>query len=338
VDEGLTPALPAPAGVRIGIALAAQAPGATGPELIAAARRADARGFASVWILDRLVYDSHAIVPLLGMLAGVTRAARLGTAILLAQLRSPVLLAKELATVDALSGGRLIAGLGIGGREVDFDAAQVRFARRGRRMEECLDVIELAWSGRAIRYSGELYEYDLPPVGPRPTQSPRPPVWLGGRSDPALARAVRRADGYVFGRSGPSALRGQLQRAERALQETGRDPATLALANVCFLALGDSRKEALARLSAYHGGYYGDARLDLERDAVFGGPDDAAARLCEFAAVGAGGAVRLTELICVPVTVDPEQVDMLADVVTALGGGQAAVTASRGTSSRSRSV
>lgn len=303
---------------RVGVALPAQVSGATGCDIERCAKETDQLGFESAWVLDRLVYDSFATVPILGALATSVRVGRIGTSILLPLLRSPVLLAKELATVDAMSGGRLNVGLAIGGREIDYQAAGVPFARRAARMNEYLDVLQLAWDGAPISYEGEFYRFDLPPIGPLPVQRPRPPLWLGGRSDAALARAIHRADGYIMGRSGPTAQGSELRRiAEASEVATRADP--VEVANVVFFCVGDDRRICLGQLESYHRTYYAsDQKLDITADCIFGGRDEAAERLVEFLTPDLEGRV-VDQLVLVPVSSAPDQLTRLAEAVNAAG-------------------
>src|SRR5436190_22740053 len=110
--------------------------------------------------------------------------------ILLGALSPPVLLAKMLATLDQLSAGRAMVGLGAGTRADDFEAVGVPHGGRGRRLDELIDVLKLAWGGEPVRYAGRAYSLDVGPIGPRPVQQPHPPLWLGGRADAVLQRTA----------------------------------------------------------------------------------------------------------------------------------------------------
>jgi probable F420-dependent oxidoreductase len=300
--------------MQFGVAFPAQVPGAGGTDILAFADRAERLGFSSLWVLDRLVYDSLAPLPLLAAAAALTTQVRLGTSILLATLHSPLVLAKELATIDRLSNGRLTVGMALGGREIDFEAAAVPMRSRARRLEETIDLMVRAWSGQPIDHDGTVFSMRVPPMGPKPVQRPHPPLWLGGRSQPALERAVKRADGYIVGRSGPRALAAELRRVREALTAAGREPGTFSVAAVVFFRIGKSARQALAGVIDYLHAYYGEPeRLEPEQDTVFGPIDQAAERIAAFARLGREG---LSTLIFVPTSASPDQVDRLAEALT----------------------
>ena len=136
--------------MQIGIGLPATIPGVTAPEILAWARRADAGPFSSLGIIDRLVYGNFEPLITLAAVAGATQRIRLMPSVLLAPLRSAALLAKEAATLDALSGGRLTLGLGVGSRELDFHAAGTSFTDRGRLFDDHLATMKRVWAGEAM--------------------------------------------------------------------------------------------------------------------------------------------------------------------------------------------
>lgn len=294
--------------MKFGVALPAQVQGAKRKDVLGFAERTERLGFDSIWVLDRLVYDSLAPLPLLSTAAAITERVRLGTSILLATQRSPLLLAKELATIDRISGGRLTVGVAVGGREVDFKAAGVPMLQRGRRLEETISLLKQAWSGRSIEHEGEVFSIRVPPVGPMPLQRPHPPIWLGGRSQAAIERAVRLADGYIPGGSGPAALRHELERLYEAVDRAGRDRKTIACGAVVYFCLGPNTEAALAAVTGYLRSYYGTAlKLNPLQDTVYGTPQQAAGRIREFTGLD------LDTLILVPASSDPEQVELLAE-------------------------
>jgi alkanesulfonate monooxygenase SsuD/methylene tetrahydromethanopterin reductase-like flavin-dependent oxidoreductase (luciferase family) len=145
------------------------------------ARRAEAAGFDSLALLDRLVYDNPEPLVALGVLAGVTTRVRLQTEVLLAPLRPTALLAKQVATLDAMSGGRFVLGVGVGGRDDDHAAAGVPIGRRGAILDRQLVELRQIWTGRSI--------------GPFPAAPP--PVLIGGFAPAALRRVARHADGFL---------------------------------------------------------------------------------------------------------------------------------------------
>ena len=165
--------------VKIGIGLPSTIVGASRELLIEWARRADSCGFSSLGLIDRIAYPNYEVMATLGAAAAVTRTIRLMPAVLLGPTRSTGLLAKQAATVDALSNGRLTLGLGIGVHAEDFEAAGVPYRTRARRLEEMLPLLRQAWARQPIRHRGRIFEVDLPAMGPRPAQQPGIPIWMG---------------------------------------------------------------------------------------------------------------------------------------------------------------
>ncbi|GAA3266232.1 LLM class flavin-dependent oxidoreductase [Dactylosporangium vinaceum] len=152
------------------------------------ARRAEAAGFASVALLDRLAYDNPEPLVALSVLAGATTRIRLQTEVLLAPLRSTAVLAKQVATLDRMSGGRFTLGVGVGGRDDDHAAAGVPLRQRGARMDAMLTDLRTIWSGAP---------YPETPIGPAPATPGGPPLLIGGFAPAALARVARFADGFL---------------------------------------------------------------------------------------------------------------------------------------------
>jgi probable F420-dependent oxidoreductase len=165
-----------------------------------------------------------AIVPL-AYLAGQTSRIRLGTAVLIVPFFSPALLAKQLATLDIVSGGRLDVGLGIGWSRTEYEAVGAPFARRGARAEEFVAALRALWTEPVAAYQGEFYR--LPParMAPKPVQQPHPPLLLGGTAKPALRRAGRLADGWISGSTADLTKVGaSIEVVREAAREAGRDP------------------------------------------------------------------------------------------------------------------
>src|SRR5579883_3404436 len=177
----------------VGLFVPTAAPDARPDMAVAFGQRAEAAGLASVWLPDRPVFANPDPLVALAAVAATTSRVQLGTCVLLGTLRPPALLAKSVASLDALSGGRVILGLGVGSRADDFAAAGVPFAGRGARASELIQILRLAWSGAPLRHEGRVYQLDVGPVGPRPVQPGGPPIWLGG-SAPA-GRGARPARG-----------------------------------------------------------------------------------------------------------------------------------------------
>src|ERR671915_1344395 len=167
--------------MEIGIGLPATIPGTSGSLVLDWARRADSGPFSSLGILDRLVYPNYEPLITLAAAAAVTSRVRLMTTVLIAPLRGAGVLAKQAATIDALSGGRLTLGLGVGAREDDFQFAPASFHDRGRNFEEQLELMKRVWSGQPV-------SDEVGAVGPPPARAGGPELLIGAYSPAAIRR------------------------------------------------------------------------------------------------------------------------------------------------------
>ena len=157
-------------------------------------------GFDSIWTGEHIVFHRPILdaVPVLAGIAAVTKRIALGPAAILTPLRNPTMLAKELATLDIMSGGRLIVVAGVGGDfEKEFEAAGVPMAGRGRRTSETIEIMRKYWTEDRFSYAGTVFELDDVWLTPKPVQPGGPPIWLAGRSAPAIERAAVLGDGYM---------------------------------------------------------------------------------------------------------------------------------------------
>ena len=184
--------------MKIGIGFPANIPGVEGHHLIEWAKKADAGPFSSLGLIDRLVYPNYEPLIAFAAAAGATQRIRLTTSVLLAPLRNAALLAKQAASLDALSGGRLTLGLGVGAREDDFQAAEVSFHRRGKIFDEQLATIQRIWSGERLNEA-------VGPIGPAPAQAGGPEILIGGYAPAAMQRLGKWGNGYVSGGGGAGA-------------------------------------------------------------------------------------------------------------------------------------
>ena len=160
-------------------------------------QRAEALGFHSAWVVEHTFGAMPALAPieLLTYAAAMTERLRLGAAVLLTALRTPVQTAKSLATLDQLSGGRLIVGVGLGGNPKVYPAFGLTAERRAARFAEGLRVMKRLWTEPQVTLDGEFYQLENASVQPRPLQTPHPPLWFGGHHELALRRAVELGDG-----------------------------------------------------------------------------------------------------------------------------------------------
>ena len=258
------------------------------------ARRAEAAGFSSLGTIDRIAYPNYESLIALAAAAAVTERIRLVTDILIAPLRTnTALLAKQAATIDNLSEGRLVLGLAVGGREDDYEISGADFGSRGKTFDRQLEELGALWRGERG-------------VGPRPARGDRPTVLIGGSSDVAFRRAARHADGWTLGGGTPDAFAEGREKLRAAWAAEGRDgePRTMVL---FYFALGDDA-EAAARASL--GDYYGFLGEYADQIVAGAAKDEDAVKgyLSAFEQAG------VDEVICFPTSTDPEQVDLLAGV------------------------
>jgi alkanesulfonate monooxygenase SsuD/methylene tetrahydromethanopterin reductase-like flavin-dependent oxidoreductase (luciferase family) len=285
--------------VDIGLGLPTTVPDLEGPELLDWARGAEECGFDSIAVLDRLVWDNAESLVTLAAAAAVTERVRLVTTVLLAAYRDSVaLLAKQLATIDRLSRGRLVLGVAAGGREDDFTAAGAPYAARGRRLDAMLTELRATWTDPGSR---------LASVGPKPWNG-GPPLLVGGHSAAAMRRAAEHGTGWIAGGSSVTSYPVLVDRARQEWAARGRtdQPRMVALS---YVALGPDGRE---RATRYLGGYYGFARAKAEQAAagVLTDPDAVHAAVAGYAAAGCD------ELVFFPCDAEPERV---RDIAAAAG-------------------
>lgn len=280
--------------MKIGIGSPAAIPWVKAPDIMEWARRADEGPFSSMGIIDRLVYENYDPLIALTAAAAVTRRIRLMTSVLLAPLRNTAILAKQAASLDALSGGRLTLGLGVGSREDDYQAAEVPFEHRGTHLAKEVERMKRIWNGEPL-------EPGMGVIGPRPVQKGGPEILLGAYSETAARRVGRLADGYISG-GGVEPQRSRLlyQAAEAAWKKAGR-PGRPRYVGAFYVVLGP--EEVVASGNKYMASYYGAGRTAQSdhqaiRDLIKG-----------FADVG------MDELILWASVPDPEQVNRVADLV-----------------------
>jgi alkanesulfonate monooxygenase SsuD/methylene tetrahydromethanopterin reductase-like flavin-dependent oxidoreductase (luciferase family) len=286
--------------VDIGIGLPATVPGTDGPTLLEWAEACDEAGFSSLGTLDRVVYDNYDPIAVLAAAAAVTGRARLMTAVLLTPFRgSGTLLAKQLASLDRLSLGRLTVGVAVGHRADDYLATGADFARRGPAQDRMLDEMRQVWRGEAPASTGR--------IGPLPAQPSGPPLLIGGTGPAAIRRVVRHGAGWIAGGGGPEVFARTAERVRQAWSEAGREGVPY-LAAVGYYALGEHARAVADRYLTDFYGYLGaDAARTVaagaltDRDAVRREIDGFAAAACD-------------ELLLLPCSADADEIDLLARV------------------------
>ncbi len=220
----------------------------TTPEAISGvARKAEELGYHSLWVSDHIITPRKIDSPYPGgryrvqpewpflepvstllFAAAVTKRVRLGTSVLVITQRQPVILAKQLATLDFLSNGRLIFGAGAGWMKEEFQALNVPIANHGPRMAEYLEVIHRCWTEDDPSFDGRYYKLGDVGVYPKPVQKPHPPIWVGGMADGALRRVARYGDAW-HAMGPPQFLADGYAKVKQYAKEYGRDPDSIAL-------------------------------------------------------------------------------------------------------------
>jgi alkanesulfonate monooxygenase SsuD/methylene tetrahydromethanopterin reductase-like flavin-dependent oxidoreductase (luciferase family) len=266
--------------------------------LLALAERAEALGFDSVWVGDSLLArPRHDPLTLLAAVAARTRKVELGTAVLLPALRNPVVLAQQVATLDRISEGRLILGVGIAADlpniRTEFEAAGVTFDKRVGRMVEGLALCRALWSGKPVEWpvAGKEGRWKVASsvLGPTPHRPEGPPIWVAGAVASARERIGRLYDGWFPNSPGVAEYAPQWADVKQAARAAGRDPDALTGAMYLTLAIDDDAARADTKLNAYLENYYGQpAGVIRQRQMSYAGPAaGAAAWLKSYADAGA---------------------------------------------------
>ena len=293
--------------MRLGFSLPFAGSWATPDNQVTVARRAEELGYSSLWVAQRLLYPTQprndypsapgqpwptafeeVVDPIvtLAHVAGATRRIRLGTATLIAVYVAPVVLAKQLATLAVVSGGRLDVGLSLGWSQDEYEACGVPFTERGARLDEYLRCLQALWSDDPVEFSGRFYTVPRSLCRPKPQQRPRPPILVGGYAPATVRRAATLGDGYLGGNVPLARVVPLVEELRAAAAAAGRDPASLRI--VCRGSVrlfdeplaGDDRRPLWGSLDQIRTDVarYRDAGLDelffeLNFDPAVGAPD-----------------------------------------------------------------
>lgn len=282
--------------LEIGVGLPNSVPATSGQVMLEWARRAEEGPFSSLGVVDRLLFDSYEPLSLLAAAAAITRRIKLATMIVISPLRPTGLLAKEAATVDALSGGRLVLGVAVGARHDDYRAAGVSASGRGPRLTQQLLEMRSYWENDEM--------------GPSETSDGGPTLLVGGASDAAFQRAANHADGYVHGGGPPRAFARAADRARAAWADAGR-PGRPLLWGQSYFALGD---EVVDEGREHMRAYYSFTGPFVEKivDGLLTSAQDIAQLVRGYEQAGCD------ELVLLPAHSAPEQLDRLAEALAGL--------------------
>jgi alkanesulfonate monooxygenase SsuD/methylene tetrahydromethanopterin reductase-like flavin-dependent oxidoreductase (luciferase family) len=271
------------------------------------AQRAEALGFQDLWVTNNTLdviecFDSFTA---LTWAAAVTTRIRVAVSVLVLPVYHPVHVAHVVATLDRLSGGRAILGVGVGPPQ-KYAAFQIRDERKVRRFTESIALIRALWAGDDVTFEGEIYAERGVKLGVRPATPP--PIWLGSFHPDAMRRAARLGDGWMgAGGSGTAAFAAAVPALREALEAEGRDVETFPISKRVFMSVHDDGAVARAEVERWFATAYGNPAL-TDQGGVFGTPDDVGEQLAALAAAGAN------HLLLNPVTRFEEQLDALAAI------------------------
>jgi len=294
---------------NIGLAWVNPAPLTKPENVVNFAKKCEAMGCHSMWTIDRIVYDNLEPLTVLAAAAGATQKIRLGTSVLLANLRHPSHVAKIISTLDFISNGRLTVGLGFGSRENDYKAVEIPFEHRGSRAVEQVQLIKRLWTEDNVTYKGRFYNVENLTVGPKPIQKPHPPIWTGGGTEVALKRAGTWANGFICGSSAIPEFPATWEKIAGYAKAAGRDPNKINKAGLTFMAIDDDQNKAVKTVEDYVMRYYGRLRVDVANTSLVGAPSAIIDRIGAFLAKG------LDTLIIGLADPDPRQLDLFGEKV-----------------------
>jgi probable F420-dependent oxidoreductase len=274
------------------------------------AQRADALGFHDLWVTENALDHVFSFDPMviLTYAAAVTTSIRVGVAVAVLPVHSPVRMAHQVATLDYVSGGRAILGVGLG-RDHHYAEFQIPQERRVLRFREGIEVIKALWTEPKVTYRGQIFQVEGRTMILKPVQKPHPPIWLGGDHPDAVRRAAHLGDGWmgsggsskaVFARSVP------VLRAE--LEKVGRDPERFPISKRVFLSVHERAEVARTELHRWFTTVYHNPE-GTNASGVHGTPEQVRERLEELVALGAN------HLLLNPITRHVEQVEALASII-----------------------
>ncbi len=315
------------ADAAFGLALQNFTPSSVEPDferVAAYGRRAEELGFRSLWAWDHVLLGSKQPFPFLeslttlGALAALTSRVQLGTGVLVLPLRNPVLLAKVTATIDRISGGRLVLGVASGWYEREFEALGLPFTGRGAVFERNLDVLYRFWTEDEVTGEADGMAFKRAVMLPKPVRRPRPTVLVGGYVDRVLRRAATKADGWLAYFYTAESFARSWAKVRGFAEEAGRDPRELTNLSQLVVCVDDSWERADRRARAFMDAYFDTPPWSeaTPEHAIRGTPEQCAEQLAGHLDAG------VQQVCVVPCDYAPEQVEAVAaDVLPKLGVG-----------------
>lgn len=253
--------------------------------------RAERLGFDSLWLQERIIGDFNMLEPvtLLSYVAAITSHLKLGTSVILLPLRNPIQLAKAYSTLDVMSEGRAIMGVGLGGGHLGSHEDVFGYTRDGRvtRFTEAVQIMRLLWAEPKVSFTGRYWNFKDVSMEPKPVQKPRLPIIFGGHHENALRRAVKYADGWMgAGSSSAGSFIRESARIREMFPQAGRDPATFHFAKRVYLAVDKDKARGERRIREWFGQRYKNADLG-PKVSIWGSAAECTERIQEIVKAGA---------------------------------------------------
>ena len=274
--------------VGLHIPAASSGPLPSSSEYIEFFKQSEAMGYDSLWTEDRVFHGANFLEPLtlLSWAAANTERIQLGTAVLLLALRNAPALARQISTMDYLSGGRLNLGISIGGRPTEYLGLGLKQSERVAHLRESITVLNLLLSGEPVTYSGQYYKLDEATVKPGVARPGGVPLYMGGRVDAVLQRAAEMTNGWIGGPfSPPDDYRMTLDTVHEYARRVGRDIRDLEAGKLVYVSVDDDKQRALEKLKPFISDYYGQ-RIDITEHGVFGPAEEVIERLRSYSEAG----------------------------------------------------
>ncbi len=283
------------------------------------AAQVESMGFDSLWVTEGLANQKAALDPLitLSAFAGATSRITIGSCVLIAPLRTPALLAKSAASIDVLSGGRLVLGVGVGGSSLsnsaDYDACGIDPRTRGARCDELIELLKRFWSGQTVDFDGRFYSVTNVQLAPQPVQLPGPALWAGGEADGVLQRTARFCNGFVPMGRGPAHYESLWNRVCRYAEQYDRDPTQIEKAVHIYYCSDSTRAHAHEVIEKTLTERYGfEVKLPDDGMLLAGSADDCIRIIADYAAAGVEHFVINTAR---PIEEVPDDIERFAEKV-----------------------
>jgi probable F420-dependent oxidoreductase len=306
--------------IRVGIQFGGWPLGAVdGRRFLAFVDRVEELGFDSLWFSDRLISNTPTLGSFAALAAVAARTEKLkfGSAVLVLPTRHPVEVAKEIATIDLLSDGRMLPAFGLGTEDDrEYEAAGVAKAERAGRTHEAIGLLRRLWTEDHITHRGRYYQLTDVSVTPKPVQRPCPPIWFGGRSEPALNRVAKLGDGWLASAITPAEVQAGISRVRAVATEAGRRIDDDHFGAIVSFRIGGSVAEA--REAMVTGLTRPRPDVPVEEYCALGQPSDCIAKIRRY--IDAGASKFVMRPACRPEELDAQMATLAREVVPAIEG------------------